>query len=363
MDIPGDLLLVLWMFARGDTDPRELEQWLYADPNLEDVLGNSLYMAAIETDFGNHESVIQLRKRFLAFASNHDRSKCQCVRHPDVTIIDMGESEDFFAFLETTRERGQPYWWLFAADCSSCGQSWLIASEERQNDIYILRRLKPAESEAIVTENCWPSDFDRYETLLQIGKNAGRSVRFLDPLNSSLVYTVCDLAKARPGIRISELASLLNVSNDLAVALAQRAAKNESLDIIVDVATQAQQTDHSGGDISDVAILGDAFPSLVRELSQGLLNLGRWILAEQVKQAVIDRVTFDEAANQGYIFVRPSPDLNAKQTIIGVFDGETIYVGTQYAIYIDTDNWGRLVGITVRAPGEIKIGLMQRVVS
>jgi hypothetical protein len=270
MKISGELLQTLWRFVRGDTDPREFEKWLYADQTLEAVLCDSLYLASIETDFGDRESVFQLKEQLRAFASTHDLSNCLRIRHPNITVIGMGYHEDFFASLETTHERGQPYWWLFATDCNSCGESWLVASEEQHNDVYILRRLELAEREAIRAENRWPSDFDRYETLLKIGKDAGYSVRFFDPfdssqvdtardlekmwkdaghsgrffdpLNSFLVDTVRDLAKARPGIRISELASLLNVSNDLAVALAQKAAKRSQLEITIDVATPVKKS-------------------------------------------------------------------------------------------------------------------------
>jgi hypothetical protein len=43
------------------------------------------------------------------------------------------------------------------------------------------------------------------------------------------------LAKARPGIRVSELASLLNISDDLAAALAQKASEGQTLDIVMDI--------------------------------------------------------------------------------------------------------------------------------
>lgn len=241
MKISGELLQTLWRFVRGDTDPKEFEKWLYADQTLETVLDVSLYLASLETDFGDRESVFQLKERLRAFASTHDLSNCLCIRHPNITVIGMGHHEDFFASLETTRKRGQPYWWLFAADCTSCGESWLVAQEERHNDVYILRRLELAEREAIKAENHWPSDFDRYETLLKIGKDAGHSVEFLNPLDSSLVQTVRDLAKDRPGILISELASLLNVSNDSAIALAQKAAKRGQLEITIDVVTPVKK--------------------------------------------------------------------------------------------------------------------------
>ncbi|MCP3677889.1 MAG: hypothetical protein GY721_09955 [Deltaproteobacteria bacterium] len=132
MKIPIDLLLTLWRFARGDTAPRKFEQWLYSAADLEAALGEALYMSSIETDFNSRASVFQLKQDLFAFASAHDESRCQCVRHPNLTVVDMGEHEEFFSTLETTWERGQPYWWLFASECTSCVQRWLVASEERQ---------------------------------------------------------------------------------------------------------------------------------------------------------------------------------------------------------------------------------------
>lgn len=219
MAIPDHLLLELWTFVRGDTDPGAFEKWLYSETTLETVLGHSLYMAAVETDFGNRESVFQLKRQLSTFAQTHDQSNCLCVRYPDLTVFTMGHHKDFIASLETTRRRGESHWWLHTEECQSCGQSWLMASEERVNDVYILRRLRPRESEAIRVESRWPPDFDRYETLLEIGRDAGLQWTFVDPLNSSLVHTARDLARERPQIGEYELASLLNVDPDMAKAL------------------------------------------------------------------------------------------------------------------------------------------------
>ena len=81
-----------------------------------------------------------------------------------------------------------------------------------------------------------PSYFDRYKTLLQIGRDAGRSVRFIDPLNSSMRFTVADLAKEQPGIGLSELASLLSVEVKIARILAKQAVVADGVDIRFDVA-------------------------------------------------------------------------------------------------------------------------------
>lgn len=57
----------------------------------------------------------------------------------------------------------------------------------------------------------------------------------------------------------------------------------------------------------------------------------------------------------GYIYVQPSRELNAVETnIMGVRHGETLEVLTPYWTNIDTDNFGRLVGIEILAPGDMK---------
>jgi hypothetical protein len=50
-------------------------------------------------------------------------------------------------------------------------------------------------------------------------------------MNSSLAWTIVDLAKERPGITISEIATLLNLDMDVAKELAKKAAKNERIQI------------------------------------------------------------------------------------------------------------------------------------
>src|SRR5215470_17349053 len=66
----------------------------------------------------------------------------------------------------------------------------------------------------------WPSDFDRYETLLEIGRAAGHSVRYFDVADSPLLHTIADLARERPGIRVTELAALLNLDTAVTAELA-----------------------------------------------------------------------------------------------------------------------------------------------
>jgi hypothetical protein len=60
-------------------------------------------------------------------------------------------------------------------------------------------------------------------------------VKFVDPESAkSLRWTIADLANARPGIRSSELASLLNLDSDLAAELSERAIREDKVEILID---------------------------------------------------------------------------------------------------------------------------------
>jgi hypothetical protein len=152
---------------------------------------------------------------------------CECGRLDDLAVVPMGHHDEVFRTLHLVRKRGMPQWWLGACTCSACGQTWLVAQEERQNDIFILRRLDTATARRLLGDGVWPPDFDRFERLLEIGRAAGHSVRFADVADSTLLHTVADLARERPGIRVSELASLLNLDPAVAAELARQVVSGQ----------------------------------------------------------------------------------------------------------------------------------------
>jgi len=156
---------------------------------------------------------------------------CECSRLEDLAIVPMGHHEDVFRTLEMVRKRGLPWWWLYASTCQSCGQTWLVAQEERQNDLFILRRLDQVASDRLLRDGIWPVEFDRYERLLVIGRDAGHSVRFFDVADCPLIHTVIDSAREQPGIRVSELASLLNLNPAVARDLARQAVERAGVTI------------------------------------------------------------------------------------------------------------------------------------
>jgi hypothetical protein len=147
---------------------------------------------------------------------------CECGRLEDLAVVPMGRHDEVFRTLQIVRKRGMLWWWLYTSACSACGQTWLVAQEERHNDLFILRRLDSAATGRLLEDGVWPPDFDQYERLLEIGRAAGHSVRFFDVADSPLLHTVADLAKERPGIRVSELASLLNLDPVVAADLARQ---------------------------------------------------------------------------------------------------------------------------------------------
>lgn len=249
MSTVDPLTSVLWAFIRGDLSAVEFERWLYAQHRLESELGDELYLAAISTDFSNDEAVWALRCALAVHARGRPSPRCLCIRLKTVDVVDMGTfdapqpafeqgrawcHDDVFRSLQKVADRGSASWWLWAARCRSCGQAWLIGQEERQNDVFCMKRLDPRQLQEIIEDDLWPHDFDAYETLLRIGRDAGRTVLFIDPMTSSMTATIADLARARPGIAISQIADLLSLDVATASALAHAVIEREGVQITFD---------------------------------------------------------------------------------------------------------------------------------
>jgi hypothetical protein len=222
---PSPELLQIWRFVRGDTAPRDFERWVDYSPLLYEQLGEELYQDLFTTDYAHWEDVCDLKRRLAAWAQGREPLRCECITLPDLNLVDMGEHYEVFETLDEVVRRGEPFWWLSAYRCRECDDWWLVAQEERHNDVFCLRRLSESEVGSILAGREWPQDFDRYETLLKLGMEMGRHVDFVDPVSArSLRWTIEDLARARPGIKLSELAALLNLDLKTASALARGVA-------------------------------------------------------------------------------------------------------------------------------------------
>ena len=140
---------------------------------------------------------------------------CCCNALPDLAAVPMGGDgldERVFRTVERIADHGGDLWWLYRSKCTACGQDWLVAQEERIYDDYFMKRMTNAEVEAIQRENRWPDDFLTYECVLKIGKTHSRACSFLQPMASSLIWTVEDLRRARPDIASEEIAELLGIT-------------------------------------------------------------------------------------------------------------------------------------------------------
>ena len=161
-------------------------------------------------------------------------NRCKCGTLHTLAVVDMGQHQAIFQSFERVRDRGPPYWWLYACECRVCKTTWVIASEQRQNDVFILRKLESPARELLLRDNVWPPDFERYEALLEIGRDYGRHVRFFDLEDSSLPWTMADLARERPGIAVSRLAWLLNLAPETALSLARKVVARDGVQITLD---------------------------------------------------------------------------------------------------------------------------------
>jgi len=223
----------IWKFIRGDMLASDFENWVYSNSTLESLFGKTLYLEIVSANFSSKDTVFQLKKTLKEFAISSTNPSCMCLQLSNIAVVDMGdESEEVFATLDQIKKRGNPYWWLSVYQCRECQQSWLVAQEERQNDVFCLYRLDEVTTEDIINNNRWAPIFDHYEDLLRIGLEAGKSVRFFEPSNSrSLRWTISDLAKEKPGINISEVAQLLNLDIQMAEEIARKVMREDGVNI------------------------------------------------------------------------------------------------------------------------------------
>lgn len=224
----------IWKFIRGDMLASDFEIWVYSNPTLENLFGKTLHLEIISSNFSSKDTIFQLKKVLKEFMISSTNPSCKCPQLSNIAVVDMGdESEEVFATFDEIKKRGHPYWWLSVYQCRECQQSWLVAQEERQNDVFCLSRLDEVAMKDIINNNRWIPIFDHYEDLLRIGLEVGKSVRFFEPLNSrSLRWTISDLAKEKPGINISEVAQLLNLDIQMAEEIARKVMREEGVDIV-----------------------------------------------------------------------------------------------------------------------------------
>ena len=95
-------------------------------------------------------------------------------------------------------------------------------------------------------------------------------------------------------------------------------------------------------------LLKEALPYLVLDLESALAHLGRGNVADQLRDVMIERWTYDEDADTAYVHFRPpsGPDSAAPA-------GETVSVYDELGINLDTDSRGRVTGMEIQGASAI----------
>ena len=222
----------IWKFIRSDMSPIDFDQWICSNLDFENILGKELYLDLVSVNFKDFDEIKIIKQKLKCFIEKSGDSKCSCLKIRDIDVINMGsDSDECMNSFVVLKHRNPPFWWLYLSKCTVCNTHWLVGQEERQNDVFCLKRLNSNEIHEILIENKWPNCFDTCEYLLRLGKTFCKQARFVDPFNSSLIYTVIDLATERPFISVLEISELINVDKNIATELSRRAIQLENVKI------------------------------------------------------------------------------------------------------------------------------------
>lgn len=220
-----------WLFIRGDMEVSEFENWVYGTPELESSFTEEFYMNLISLNYTLADAVFVLKRELKNELNALVSRECECHTLPYLADVGMGQHDHIFNSLDEKAKFGQQLWWLWLAQCSVCQEYWMIGSEERINDVFIMKRLSTNTALGILQNDQWPDDFKDYRVLLRTGRDRGHSVRFVDSVSPALVQTVIDLANANRGIGLKEISTLLQVAPEQARAIVKVAEEQAGFSI------------------------------------------------------------------------------------------------------------------------------------
>lgn len=102
-------------------------------------------------------------------------------------------------------------------------------------------------------------------------------------------------------------------------------------------------------------LLSAAIPELLEKLIRASEERSRKDISDQLREASIQRLTYEQESDAGYIYLAASRPLNiAERAAIEVTHGECVSLDTlPGVVVIDIDNLGRLMGIELLGYAEI----------
>lgn len=205
--------LIFWQFIRGDLPSKDFEQFVYDNPDLENIVGSDLYLELISTNFKATREVFDLKNKLERFMRENFPLSCECLAYPDEYVLAMG-SEEWEHTEESFQDikKHEPSWRRLCL-CSKCNQYWLMAYDEIAFDVDYLKRLNNFDAENIIINDQWPKYFEKLEELITLARDFGHSFICIGDY-VPLIYCVEELKKERPSITSSEIASLLGATEE-----------------------------------------------------------------------------------------------------------------------------------------------------
>jgi uncharacterized protein YuzE len=91
-------------------------------------------------------------------------------------------------------------------------------------------------------------------------------------------------------------------------------------------------------------MFAEALPFLALDIEGELARIGRGDVIDQLREAVIERWTYDAAADAAYVHFRPEA---------AVEHGETVPLFDEVGVNLDLDSRKRLAGVEIFGAGEI----------
>ena len=93
-------------------------------------------------------------------------------------------------------------------------------------------------------------------------------------------------------------------------------------------------------------LLSEALPDLVSDIESALIRIGRGDVAEQLREVELERWSYDEFADAGYLYLKsPRMPKVADRNMIGAKHGETLCPFEDLEINLDLDDHRRLTRI------------------
>lgn len=204
--------LIFWQFIRGDLPSKDFEQFVYNNPDLENIVGSDLYLELISTNFIVTREVFDLKDKLKRFMRKNLPLSCECIACPDEYVLAMGSEEWEHieqSFQEVKKHAPSK---RSLCQCSKCSQYWLMAYNTLALDVDYLKRLNNLDAENIIINDEWLKYFEKLEELITLARGNGYYMTDVDEFEWS--YYVEELKKERPSITSFEIASLLGATEE-----------------------------------------------------------------------------------------------------------------------------------------------------